>query len=331
MKLILVLFLVIIMIYPITVFAEPSIVLDKNSYAIDDIIKVSGKVVFQENVSMVIQIRSSSDIVAINQFTPSKSGMFSISFDAVGPKWTESGTYTVIVSYAGEKSEKTFGFSSVKTSEKNTKIEKTQETETTQIQENPQPQKPTLKISMIGFPDPALSPNDYIGMYNSNSDFKKLFDMAFPDHKIQEIVGYKATHISGFPDVALSPQYYIDRYSNELRFKIWFDSQFPDNTIYDIVDMSEKLKQSIPSGIKQFAQLWSTDKITDEQFAFGITELIQRKILLINDDLVKTKNPNDRIPAWFKNTALWYSDGTITEDDFLFGLQYLIEKGIIVI
>lgn len=321
------------MTYPITIFAEPSITLDKTSYTTDQTIKVSGKVVFQENTSLVIQIRSSSDIVAIKQLTPSKSGSFSTSFDATGPKWAESGTYTIIVSYAGEKSEKTFEFSIINVSESETKIEPTQkqEPQKTEPIQDTQPQKPTLKISMVGFPDPTLSPNYYIDLYNTDSVFKKLFDTSFPGFKIQEIVGYKPTHIPGFPDSALSPQYYIDRYSNETRFKIWFDSQFPDNTIYDIVGISDKTKQSIPSWIKQYAQSWSKDEITDSQFASGIAELIQEKILLINGDIVKTKNQNGSIPSWFKNTALWYSEGVITEDDFLLGLQYLIEKEIIVI
>jgi len=332
LNLIFIIFLVSVMISPITIFAEPSIILEKNSYITNDIIKVSGKVVFQENTSLVIQIRSLSDIVAIKQLTPSKSGSFSTSFDAVGPKWVESGTYTMIVSYADEKSEKTFEFSTIDTSEKGeTAIDKIYKTKTESIQEKIQPSKSNLKISMLGFPDPALSPNYYIDLYNTDSVFKKLFDTSFPGYKIQEMVGYKSTHISGFPDPALSPQYYVDRYSNEPRFKIWFDSQFPDNDIYDIVGISEKTRPSVPSWIKQYAQSWSNDEITDSQFASGITELIQRKILLISDDLVKTKNPNSDIPSWFKNTALWYSNDTITENDFLFGLQYLIEKEIIVI
>jgi len=335
MKLIFMLFLIFGMIYPITVFADPSLTLDKNAYVVDDIIKVSGKVVFEENSSIVIQIRSTSDIVAIKQFTPSKSGIFSTSFDATGPKWTQSGTYTVIISYAGEKSEKTFNFSVTTTSEKK-EIGKTEQSQKQgdkieQNQENDQPQKPNLKISMSDFPDPALSPNYYINLYITDSIFKKLYDTTFPGYKIQEMVGYKHTNIVGFPDPNLSPQYYIDRYSNEPRFKIWFDSQFPNITIYDIVGESKNTKSSIPSWIKQYTQLWSVGKITDSQFASGIAELIQKKILLIDDDIVKTKNQDSSIPDWFKNAASWYSEGIITEEDFLQGLQYLIEKEIIVI
>ena len=326
MKFIFALFLVIgIIIYPVTSFAESSVSFDKKSYIVGDKIKISGRVVFEENVPIVIQVRSISDIVAIKQFFPLKSGSFSTEFDASGPKWTQSGTYTVIISYGDERFEKTFSFSITSTSEKK------ESEQTKQIEEKIQSQKPKAKISISDFPDPTLSPNYYINLYNTDSDFKKLFDTSFPGYQIQELVGYKLTNISGFPDYNLSPQYYVDRYLNEPRFRVWFDSQFPDNTIYDIVGVSEKTRPAIPSWIKQYVQLWSTGEITDSQFTSGITELIQKKILVLSDEIVKTKNSHNGIPPWFKNTAMWYSNETITEEDFLLGLQFLIEKKIITI
>lgn len=326
MRFILALLLVIgIITYPGTSFAESSISLDKKSYTSGDKIKISGRIVFEENIPIVIQIRSISDIVAIKQFFPLKSGSFSTNFDTIGPKWTQSGTYTVIISYGNEKLEKIFSFSTVSKSENN------ESEQTEQIQEKIQLQKPIPKISIVDFPDPAYSPNYYINLYNNDLDFKKLFDTSFPGYQIQELVGYKITNVSGFPDYNLSPQYYVDRYSNEPRFRVWFESQFPDNTIYDIVGMSEKTRPAIPSWIKQYVQLWSTGKISDLQFTSGITELIQKKILVVSDEITKTKNSDSSIPTWFKNTAMWYSDEIITEDDFLLGLQFLIEKKIIII
>jgi len=314
-----------IIVYPVTSFAESSVILDKESYIVGDKIKISGKVFVEENVPIVIQVRSISDIVAIKQFFPLKSGSFSTEFDASGPKWTQSGTYTVIISYGNERFEKTFSFSITKPSEKK-EFEQTK-----QIEEKIQSQKQKSKISISDFPDPTLSPNYYINLYNTDSDFKKLFETSFPGYQIQEVVGYKLTNISGFPDYSLSPQYYVDRYLNEPRFKVWFDSQFPDSTIYDIVGISEKTRPAIPNWIKQYVQLWSTGEITDSQFTSGITELIQKKILVVNDEIVKTKNSHNGIPSWFKNTATWYSNETITEEDFLLGLQFLIEKKIITI
>jgi len=322
MKVILLMILVGISFYPITVFAEPTITLDKNSYTLEDSIKVSGRVIIQEDMALVIQIRSPTDIVAIEQLTPTRSGTFSVNFDAIGPKWSESGQYTIIVSYGGEKSQKTFSFSSYPE-----KLEPV----TSPIQEPTNYQKPPLKISIANFPDPALSPNYYINLYKTDIDFKKLFDTSFPGFQIRELVGYNPTHIAGFPDFDQSPQSYIERYTNEARFRIWFDSQFPNNTIYDIVDRSERSSTSIPSWIKQYALQWSSGKITDAQFASGITELIHRKILLFDEDIVIAKNTEEYIPTWFKNAAKWYSDGFLTDYEFLSGLQFLIEKEIILI
>ncbi len=326
MKIIITLFLVIgIIMYPVTSFAESYVNLDKKSYTIGDKIKISGKVAYEENVPIVIQVRSISDIVAIKQFFPLKSGSFSTHIDVVGPKWSQSGSYTTIISYGDEKFEKIFSFSITNTTEKK------ESEQTRHTQEIIQSQKPKSKISISDFPDPMLSPNYYINLYNTDSNFKKLFDTSFPEHKIHELVGYKLTDIPGFPDYNLSPQYYVDRYSNEPRFRVWFDSQFPDKTIYDIVGMSETTKPTMPSWIKQYVQLWSRGEITDSQFTSGITELIQKKILILSDDIIKTKNSDNNIPSWFKNTATWYSNETITEDDFLLGLQFLIEKKIITI
>ena len=320
----LVFFIMFVIIYPISAFAEPTITLNKKSYETNDTIKVSGKVDFQDNVPLVIQIRSISDIVAIEQFFPSKSGSYSSSFDISGPKWIQSGEYAIIVSYNGEKSQKTFNFSI------NEGFEKNPLTEPKSIKEKEEIQKPKPKISLAGFPDPNFSPNYYINLYNTEADFKKLFDITFPEYPIQSIA-YNPTHVSGFPDNDLSPQYYVDRYYNEPRFRMWFESQFTENTIFDIVGLSENTRSSIPNWMKQYVELWSLGKITDSQFASGITEMIQRKILIVSDDIVKTKNSDGNIPSWFTNTAKWYSDGRITENDFLFGLQYLIEKEIIVI
>ncbi|MCV0413086.1 MAG: hypothetical protein K5782_08820 [Nitrosarchaeum sp.] len=310
--------------YPVDSFAESSVSLDKKSYIVGDKIKISGRVIYEENIPIVIQVRSISDMVAIKQFFPLKSGSFSTDIDAIGPKWSQSGSYTIIISYGNEKFEKIFSFSTINTSEKESE-------QTKHTQEIIQSQKPKSKISISDFPNPTLSPNYYINLYNTDSDFKKLFDTSFPEYKIQELVGYELTEIPGFPDNDLSPQYYVDRYSNEPRFRVWFDSQFPDKTIYDIVGMSEKTRPTMPSWIKQYVQLWSTGEITDSQFISGITELIQKKILILSDDIIKTKNSDNNIPSWFKNTATWYSNETITEDDFLLGLQFLIEKKIITI
>src|SRR5574339_27428 len=92
------------------VYAEESISVDKTSYSTNDLVKISGTLSYKDGFFVIIQIRSPSDIVAIDQFTPSHDGTFSKTFTAQGPKWQESGVYSVIVTYGGVKYEKTFNF-----------------------------------------------------------------------------------------------------------------------------------------------------------------------------------------------------------------------------
>ncbi|QLH10005.1 hypothetical protein DSQ19_07140 [Candidatus Nitrosotenuis sp. DW1] len=305
-----------------TAFADPIILLDKSTYKYGDIVKVSGNVEYQQEMFVIIQIRSTTDIVAIDQMLPSRSGKFSATFDTEGSKWKESGTYTVLASYAGQKVEKSFQFSKP--------VEKPLEEEKTE----PKPQMlemPKPKIVIKGFPDPANSPQYYYDRYANEIEFKHWFDSMFVGYTIQEAVGYKPTHVPEFPDPSHSPQYYINRYNSEDLFRAWFDRQFSEKTIYDIVGMTEPTRTIAPKWVKQYAQMWSDDEIDDKRFIDGIADLIRQNIIAVNGDIIPQNGHDKIIPSWFKNTARWYGQDLITDDDFLSGLQYLIEKEIIVV
>lgn len=314
--------IIVITSFSATAFADPIILLDKSAYKYGDEIKISGNVEYQQEMFVIIQIRSSTDIVAIDQMFPSRSGKFSATFDTEGPKWRESGAYTVLASYAGEKVEKSFQFSKP--------IEKPLDEEKTEPKLQ-MPEAPKPKIVIRGFPDPAESPQHYYDRYANESEFKVWFDSIFPGYTIQEIVGYKQTHIPGFPDTQYSPQYYINRYNDEDLFKAWFDRQFSEKTIYDVLGMTEQTRMIAPRWVKQYAQMWSDGQISDNRFINGIADLIRQNIIVVNDGIVLQNSQSETIPPWFKNTARWYGQNLITDDDFLSGLQYLIEKKIIVI
>lgn len=320
MKITLPLLAVLVTLFSVNAFADPSVSFDKSSYNYGDTLKISGNVEYQQGMFVIIQVRSSSDIVAIDQLFPSSSGEFSAAFSAEGPKWQESGMYNVLVSYAGQKIEKAFQFS------------KTQEnpTENTQTEQELRPlEKP--KIVIKGFPDPAKSPQHYYDRYNNESEFKLWFDSVFAGYTIQEIVGYKTTYVPGFPDPNHSPQYYIDRYNNEDLFREWFERQFPEKTIYDVVGVTEQARTVAPGWVRQYAQMWSSEEIDDGLFIERVADLIRQNIIEINEDITKQDSLDKIIPSWFKRNAGWYSQNLITDDDFLSGIQYLIENGIIVV
>jgi len=318
------LLVVIVTLFSANALAQPYILLDKSTYSYGNTIKVSGSVEYQDGMFIIIQIRSPSDIVAIDQIFPSRSGKFSAAFDTEGPKWGESGTYTVVVSYQGQKTERAFQFSKPQPSP----------TETPAVQQpvqGPVQEPPKPKITIKGFPDPTKSPQYYYERYNDDVEFKRWFDSTFVGYTIQDVVGYKPTRVAGFPDPSQPPQYYIDRYNNEKPFMDWFDQYFPEKTIYDVVGVTEQIRTIAPSWVKQYAGMWSSEEIDDERFIEGIADLIRQNIIEINSDITKQDSLDKTIPVWFKRNASWYSQDLISEDAFLSGIQYLIEKEIIVV
>jgi hypothetical protein len=316
------LLVVLVTLFSANALAQPYLLLDKSTYSYGNTIKVSGSVEYQDGMFIIIQVRSPSDIVAIDQIFPARSGKFSASFEAEGPKWEESGTYTVLVSYQGQKAERTFQFSKPQPTP----------TETPTVQQPVQEPTPTPKpkVTIKGFPDPTKSPQYYYERYSDDVEFKRWFDVTFAGYTIQDVVGYKPTGVAGFPDPNQPPQYYIDRYNNEKPFREWFDQYFPEKTIYDIVGITEQIRTIAPSWIKQYAKMWSGDEIDDRRFIEGIADLIRQNIIEVNTDITKQDSPDKTIPVWFKRNADWYSQDLISEDDFLSGIQYLIEKEIIV-
>lgn len=304
-------------------FAEPTITLDKKSYVEGDTIRVSGKIPYEDGMFVLVQLRSPSDIVAIDQISPNRSGLFSISFEAEGPKWQQSGAYTIMVSYQGQTTEKTFQFS------KPLPKPSHEDAATQTAPQQPEPPKP--KITVKGFPDAAQSPQHYYDRYSNDEEFREWFDSTFVGQSIQEVVGYKPTHVPEFPDPKYSPQYYVERYTNEPAFQSWFDAQFPERTIYDIVGVPDAAKTLVPIWVKQYARWWSSGSIDDLQFASRISDLIKQNVLTINGEIAVTDNSDKTIPYWFKNNARWYADGHITEEDFLRGIEYLVENQIILI
>ena len=84
----------------------------------------------------------------------------------------------------------------------------------------------------------------------------------------------------------------------------------------------------IPNWIKNNAEWWSDDKISDNDFISGIEYLIKNKIIKLSSQNIN-ENSSDVIPAWIKNNAGWWSAGKISDEDFLSGIKYLIENSII--
>lgn len=288
---------------------------DKTIYALDDKIIVSGNVDIVAGKYIGLQIRSSNDLVQLDQFLPSGDGSFSKEYIAKGTKWNLQGTYTVIVAYDGQTSTSTFQFNPESAQES-----QNPKTETPKVQpEIVQQTKPKIP----GFPELDKSPQYYFNRYQSELAFKEWFDRIFHGYTIQEIVGYKKTHIDSFPDMTKSRQHYLDRYSNEEKYRSWFDSQFPGESIYEFFEILEK---KMPSWVKNSAGEWSRGEISDSDFINEIKYLVENNFIKVS---VPDTHSGDKMPDWIRNNASWWSSGKITEGEFVNGIRYLIENGVI--
>jgi len=295
---------------------------DKTSYGPGDKITISGNVGSVSAGKYIgLQIRSSNDLVQIDQFMPSGDGSFSKEYFAKGAKWSLPGTYSVIVAYDGQTATSTFQFS----------LEPNQDDPEDQSPTQP-PMRPTIqpapqtKPRIPGFPALDASPQHYFDRYQNEPAFREWFEKAFHGYTIQEIVGYKKTHLESFPDVTKSRHYYLDRYNSEIEYKEWFDSQFPGESIYEFFDIAH---DKIPSWIKNTVAQWSRGETSDSDFVNGIKYLIENDFIKTHD--IQDTGSESEIPDWIKNSASWWASGKITEDEFVNSIKYLIENKIIIL
>jgi len=296
---------------------------DKSIYYDGDTLKISGTVNYDPVIpSVILQIITPREtgLAGIANVLPKSDGSFSTAFRVGGPTWPEDGTYTIKVSYGGNL-EKTFSYqkSSMNSDDDvSTNDDNSLDDSNELFAENP-------KIRISDFPSLDRSPQYYIDRYNHEPSYKSWFDSQFPDYVIQDVVGYKPTHVQNFPSLDRSPQYYIDRYNNEPSYKSWFDSQFPEKSIYDILGFSSY----IPDWIKTYAELWATGDISDSEFITGLDFMLEHNIIVIPNLQYSEQNFVSNIPNWIRNNADWWANDLISQQEFVNSLEYLIEEQII--
>ncbi len=308
---------------------------DKSLYHDGDSIKISGKVDYDPAIPFVIlQIITpdGSGLVHVANIIPNSDGTFSKSVRAGGPTWSENGKYTIKISYGGnlekhidyvESTESATPSKYTKIPPKNT-IDDSLATipidDLGKYVENP-------KMRITGFPSYEHSPQYYIDRYNNEPEYQSWFESQFPDHSIEDVVGYPSTHIANFPSFDKSPQYYIDRYNNEPEYQSWFQSQFPNETIYDVLGFST----FIPDWIKTYAQYWSSGQISDQDFIGGLDFMLKNNMIVIPNLDFSEKTSIGEIPQWFRNTAKWWSNDLISQQEFINSIKYLIQEDIILV
>ena len=100
--------------------------------------------------------------------------------------------------------------------------------------------------------------------------------------------------------------------------------------LFSISEVSAQSSTSIPEWVKNIAKWWSTDLITDNEFAFGIAYMINEKIIRMDDILTDSNtiafDNHIVIPKFTKDTVILWSDGAISDDNFRSGLQIMIKQ-----
>jgi hypothetical protein len=93
--------------------------------------------------------------------------------------------------------------------------------------------------------------------------------------------------------------------------------------------IEELESQSIPKWIKNNAEWWSDQQISDSDFVSGIEYLIKNGIINVPGVEVGTDSASTEIPEWIKNNAGWWADSLITDGDFTEAMQWLVANGVI--
>jgi len=83
-----------------------------------------------------------------------------------------------------------------------------------------------------------------------------------------------------------------------------------------LVPNSSAQDTQIPNWIKNVADWWADDQISENEFVTGIEYLINNNIILLdfvpcNDKIQSQYGDTKSIPDWIKNNASWWSDNLI--------------------
>jgi len=89
------------------------------------------------------------------------------------------------------------------------------------------------------------------------------------------------------------------------------------------------IKLTIPDWIKNNANWWADDQISDDDFASGIQFMIKQSIIVIPELGETEEITEQKIPDWIKNNARWWSEERISDEDFANGIEYMVKNGII--
>lgn len=103
-------------------------------------------------------------------------------------------------------------------------------------------------------------------------------------------------------------------------------------TVIPIQQSEEKEYSSlkIPGWVKTNAKWWSTNQISDSDFANSLEHLIKTDVITIPQNTEPEQAESEtQIPGWLRKNAGWWSQDLLSDGEFAQSIQYLIVNGII--
>ena len=245
--------------------------IDKSIYHDGDTLKISGTVNYDATIpSVILQIITPGEtgLAGIANILPNSDGSFSALFHVGGPTWSESGTYTLKISYGGNL-EKTFSYqkSPVNSDDAN-------DNSNAFFIENP-------KMRIPGFPSLDHSPQYYIDRYNNEPNYKSWFDSQFPDKSIYDILGF-STYIPNWIKTYAELWALGDMSDSEFISGLDFMLEHHIIVIPNLQYSEENFVSSIPNWIRNNADWWANDLISQQEFVNSLKYLIEEQIIEIN-------------------------------------------------
>jgi len=103
---------------------------------------------------------------------------------------------------------------------------------------------------------------------------------------------------------------------------------------FDMKDGQSVTKNfKIPLWVKNNANWWSHEEISDDDFVAGMKYLIEQKIMDVPQHKVTILEPVHEIvlPNWVKNNASWWADGLVSDQEFVQAIEWLIDEGVMTV
>lgn len=303
---------------------------DKDSYAVGDKIKISGRLSEgnpRSSVNLSI-IDPNGEIILTDIMTPSYMLRFNTEIETDNSLWKESGNYKIEtwLDYDTRKAQTVFSLSNSYDLEPTTKSIKVFQspfyieyaiTSGKISLIRPIPESNSLEFSFIPKSGGHLTvqlPRNLIDAKTSSGDEDfEVFVQGKPGQYIEETTSNERT--------LTIPYTYR---ANQIEVKGTF---LDTNPSFQLIQSMEPI--AIPDWVRNNAQWWSKGLIEEGDFLSGIQYLINQQIIQVQKMPVTTQPSSPFVPNWVKDTAGWWASEQVTDQEFLSGIEFLVEQGVI--